>query len=125
MDLGAQVKNNFFIKLMTKNLKIICCFIALFFTQKVSSQKDDVLDDRAFVKCLIDATGAKVSVLVINNAKQIVKIIAEYKILNESSSIGFFNQNLRYKIWTVSSSNKPILITAVNAVITLIFILNT
>jgi tetratricopeptide (TPR) repeat protein len=61
MDLGAQVKNNFFIKLMTKNLKIICCFIALFFTQKVSSQKDDVLDDRAFVKCLIDATGAKVS----------------------------------------------------------------
>jgi tetratricopeptide (TPR) repeat protein len=59
--LGAKVKNNFFIKLMTKNLKIICCFIALFFTQKVSSQKDDVLDDRAFVKCLIDATGAKVS----------------------------------------------------------------
>ena len=63
--------------------------------------------------------------LVIKNAKQIVKIIADDKILNESSSIGFFNQNLRYKIWTVSSSNKPILITAVNAVITLIFILNT
>ena len=36
--------------------------------------------------------------LVIKNAKQIVKIIAEDKILNESSSIGFFNQNLRYKI---------------------------
>ena len=59
MDLGAQVKNNFFINLMTKNLKIICCFTALFFTQKVSSQKDDVLDDRAFVKCLIDATGGR------------------------------------------------------------------
>lgn len=36
--------------------------------------------------------------LVIKNAKQIVKIIADDKILNESSSIGFFNQNLRYKI---------------------------
>ena len=46
MDLGALVKI-IFLKLMTKNLKIICCFTALFFTQKVNSQKDDVLDDRA------------------------------------------------------------------------------
>ena len=61
MDLGAQVKNNFSIKFMINNLRIIYFFIALFFTQKVSSQQDNVLDDRTFVKCLIDATGAKVS----------------------------------------------------------------
>ena len=61
MDLGAQVKNNFSIKLMIKNLRIICFFLALFFTQKVSSQQDNISDDRIFVKCLIDATGAKVS----------------------------------------------------------------
>ena len=61
MDLEAQVKNNFSIKLIIKNLKIICFFLALFFTQKVSSQEDNVSDDRTFVKCLIDATGAKVS----------------------------------------------------------------
>ena len=46
---------------MIKNLRIICFFLALFFTQKVNSQQDDILDDRTFVKCLIDATGAKVS----------------------------------------------------------------
>ena len=46
---------------MINNLRIIYFFIALFFTQKVSSQQDNILDDRTFVKCLIDATGAKVS----------------------------------------------------------------
>ena len=61
MDLGAQVKNNFSIKFMINNLRIIYFFIALFLTQKVSSQQDNILDDRTFVKCLIDATGAKVS----------------------------------------------------------------
>jgi tetratricopeptide (TPR) repeat protein len=61
MDLEAQVKNNFSIKLMIKNLRIISFFLLLFFAQKVSSQQDDILDDRTFVKYLIDATGAKVS----------------------------------------------------------------
>ena len=61
MDLEAQVKNNFSIKLMIKNLRIICFFLLLFFAQKGSSQQDDILDDRTFVKYLIDATGAKVS----------------------------------------------------------------
>lgn len=46
---------------MIKNLRIISFFLLLFFAQKVSSQQDDILDDRAFVKYLIDATGAKVS----------------------------------------------------------------
>ena len=36
--------------------------------------------------------------LIMKNAKQIVKIIADDNILNESSSIGFFNQNFLYKI---------------------------
>ena len=61
MDLEAQVKNNFSIKLMIKNLRIVSFFLLLFFAQKVSSQQDDILDDRTFVKYLIDATGAKVS----------------------------------------------------------------
>ena len=61
MDLEVQVKNNFSIKLMIKNIRIVCVFLALFFTQKVSSQQGDIFDDRTFVKCLIDATGAKVS----------------------------------------------------------------
>ena len=61
MDLEAQVKNNFSIRLMIKNLRIISFFLLLFFAQKGSSQKDDNLDDRTFVKYLIDATGAKVS----------------------------------------------------------------
>ena len=61
MDLEAQVKNNFSIKFMIKNLRIICFLLALFFTQKVSSQEVNITDDRTFVKCLIDATGAKVS----------------------------------------------------------------
>tara|TARA_Y100000768_G_C23981351_1_gene685975 strand:+ start:1614 stop:3359 length:1746 start_codon:yes stop_codon:yes gene_type:complete len=61
MDLGAQVKNNFSIKFMIKNLRIICFLLALFFTQKVSSQEGNISDDRTFVKYLIDATGAKVS----------------------------------------------------------------
>ena len=46
---------------MIKNLRIICFFLLLFFAQKGSSQQDDILDDRTFVKYLIDATGAKVS----------------------------------------------------------------
>ena len=46
---------------MIKNLRIISFFLLLFFAQKGSSQKDDNLDDRTFVKYLIDATGAKVS----------------------------------------------------------------
>tara|TARA_B110001452_G_scaffold35475_1_gene27294 strand:+ start:3606 stop:5351 length:1746 start_codon:yes stop_codon:yes gene_type:complete len=61
MDLEVQVKNNFSIKLMIKNIRIVCVFLALFFIQKVSSQQGDIFDDRTFVKCLIDATGAKVS----------------------------------------------------------------
>ena len=61
MDLEAQVKNNFSIKLMIKNLRNICFFSMLFFAQKVSSQQDNSSDDRSFVKYLIDATGAKVS----------------------------------------------------------------
>tara|TARA_Y100000991_G_scaffold211066_1_gene193118 strand:- start:2976 stop:4721 length:1746 start_codon:yes stop_codon:yes gene_type:complete len=61
MDLGAQVKNNFSIKFMIKNLRIICFLLALFFTQKVSSQEGNISDDRTFVKYLIAATGAKVS----------------------------------------------------------------
>ena len=46
---------------MIKNIRIVCVFLALFFIQKVSSQQGDIFDDRTFVKCLIDATGAKVS----------------------------------------------------------------
>ena len=46
---------------MIKNLRIICFFLLLFFVQKGSSQQDDILNDRTFVKYLIDATGAKVS----------------------------------------------------------------
>jgi tetratricopeptide (TPR) repeat protein len=61
MDLEVQVKNNFSIKLMIKNIRTVCVFLALFFTQKVSSQQGNIFDDRAFVKCLINATGAKVS----------------------------------------------------------------
>ena len=61
MDLEVQVKNNFSIKLMIKNLRIICFFSILFFAQNASSQQDNSSDDRSFVKYLIDATGAKVS----------------------------------------------------------------
>jgi hypothetical protein len=35
---------------------------------------------------------------IMKKAKQIVKIIADDNMLNESSSMGFFNQNFRYKI---------------------------
>ncbi len=61
MDLEVQVKNNFSIKLMIKNLRIICFFSMLFFAQKASLQQDNSSDDRSYVKYLIDATGAKVS----------------------------------------------------------------
>ena len=61
MDLEVQVKNNFSIKLMIKNLRVICFFSILFFAQNASSQQDNSSDDRSFVKYLIDATGAKVS----------------------------------------------------------------
>jgi tetratricopeptide (TPR) repeat protein len=59
--LEAQVKNNFSIKLMIKNLKIIYVFLVLFFAQQAIAQQNNMLDDRSFIKCLIEATGSKVS----------------------------------------------------------------
>ena len=55
MDLEVQVKNNFSIKLMIKNIRIVCVFLALFFTQKVSSQQGDIFDDRT---CLLYTSDA-------------------------------------------------------------------
>lgn len=46
---------------MIKNLKIIYVFLVLFFAQQAIAQQNNMLDDRSFIKCLIEATGSKVS----------------------------------------------------------------
>ena len=46
---------------MIKNLKIIYVFLVLFFAQQAIAQENNMLDDRSFIKCLIEATGSKVS----------------------------------------------------------------
>ena len=45
---------------MIKNLKIIYVFLVLFFAQQAIAQQNNMLDDRSFIKCLIEATGSKV-----------------------------------------------------------------
>ena len=46
---------------MIKNLKIIYVFLVLFFAQQAIAQQNNMLNDRSFIKCLIEATGSKVS----------------------------------------------------------------
>jgi len=46
---------------MIKNLKIIYVFLVLFFAQQAIAQQNNMLDDRSFIKYLIEATGSKVS----------------------------------------------------------------
>ena len=46
---------------MIKNLKIIYVFLVLFFAQQAIAQENNILNDRSFIKCLIEATGSKVS----------------------------------------------------------------
>ena len=46
---------------MIKNLKIIYVFLVLFFAQQAIAQENNILNDRSFIKCLIEATASKVS----------------------------------------------------------------